>query len=380
MQQSNKMNRDRIKALCIAPIIFIALCFVSALDGYGDDGLLFLSTSPLQATVRIDGSPQIKSTPMIIRHLMPGEHVIEIMDSAHITGPFVYEINGGSIGTLHFDLVHNALLTDYSASEVLEPGQPLNVSDKNFRKTYDASPEGGAPVIITDYPGQRSIALLNIAIPVFVALSGLLTVNDAVNPKESGLFFSPLTLSAYTATLGLTGYRFAWGRQRKKYFDAVDTLSSEVTASHENARKNYEQGQAQLAQAKMDRALYHYTAIVERQKDSIYMPYALYKIAKIHMIGGELALAAAEFERIVDSYPLPDLYDKSLKSLADIYAEQGRFCESISYLDEMIFADPLFSRESIERYRKHIAKKCARSPQITEGIEEFTGGTVPFQF
>ena len=82
--------------------------------------------------------------------------------------------------------------------------------------------------------------------------------------------------------------------------------------------------------------------------------YALFKTARIHFLTGEDSLATIQFNLIADNYPLPDLYDKAHRGLADILLRQEAYRESIERLRLMIFADPLYTEEEIELLKAEI--------------------------
>ena len=74
----------------------------------------------------------------------------------------------------------------------------------------------------------------------------------------------------------------------------------------------------------------------------------MFKTARIYFLTGEDSLAAIEFNLIVDHFPLPDLYDKARRGLADILLRQGAYRDSIEQLHQMVFVDPLYGEEEIE--------------------------------
>jgi hypothetical protein len=313
------------------------------------DTLLFISTSPINATVLLDGSPQLNRSPLLIRTLGPGDHTIEIMGLQNPGSPCKITLSRGEIRSLSFDYVNNHILmhTVHPPSFVTE-----------------------IPLLPEEYPKQKSIKILNIAIPVFVVISGLLTINDAVYSKDTGLFFSPITITAYTVTAGLAGYRIALGRQKKRYIQSVDEQFEHVNTPYRMALEQYNRGQEALSLDELDQALFHYTTIVHQYQNTMYMPYALYKIAKIQAIQEQYELATKGFSLITAQYPLSDLYDRSLKSLADIAAAQGRYVESIGYLDRMVYADPLFNRNAVNRYKAKLEEQWMKQRTYGEGESE----------
>jgi tetratricopeptide (TPR) repeat protein len=100
----------------------------------------------------------------------------------------------------------------------------------------------------------------------------------------------------------------------------------------------------------------------------------LFKTARIHFLTGEDSLATIEFNLITDHYPLPDLYDKAHRGLADILLRQGAYQESIGQLQHMVFADPLYSEEEIELLEAEILEDwfSADPDAIDKVIEAYT--------
>ena len=73
------------------------------------------------------------------------------------------------------------------------------------------------------------------------------------------------------------------------------------------------------------------------------------EMSKYHFLTGDDTLAILEAQLLVSRYPLADLYDKGCKMLADLYARQGAFPESLSHLDQMVYDRSRFTRLRSER-------------------------------
>jgi len=117
-----------------------------------------------------------------------------------------------------------------------------------------------------------------------------------------------------------------------------------------------------------------YTRVLDGYKDSPLYPYALFKTARIHFLTGEDSLAAIEFNLITDHFPLPDLFDKAQRGLADILLRQGAYQASIDQLRHMVFADPLYREEEIGLLEAEVLEDWfASNPDvITRVIEAYT--------
>jgi tetratricopeptide (TPR) repeat protein len=134
-----------------------------------------------------------------------------------------------------------------------------------------------------------------------------------------------------------------------------------------------------LALGQLEEAMRFYTRVLEGYKDSPLYPHALFKTARIHFLTGDDSLATIEFNLIADHYPLPDLYDKAQRGLADILHRQGAYQESIDQLRQMVFADPLYSEEDIELLKAEILEDWFSAdanviPRVTEAYTAMVNG------
>jgi outer membrane protein assembly factor BamD (BamD/ComL family) len=270
--------------------------------------------------------------------------------------PFTRELDfsAGEIKTMHIDLERKTFVTSFPSERVLidTKTQPQAVEAYSLpHGRYAYRIDGGELNVAPVFPDNGLLIAMNISIPICVTISALLTINDLLFPSESGLPLSPTTFSAYGITAAVIGTDVALHIKKRRYLDnAGKAIKGRETAYH-MASEYYERGQEALSQNRVNDALDHYTWIVRNCGESLYLPYALYKIARIHLLQGESKLAMQEFELIISQFPLPDLYDKSLKALADLHFAAGHFRRSLDLLDSMVYLDPLYSREEIEQFR-----------------------------
>ncbi len=352
---NTEMSRCRIIAL------ILSLCHCLAASGQSTEcASLFLSTSPLRARIAIDDSFLEQSSPVFIKTITPGRHTITVVKKNF--EPFSRELDfsAGEIKTMHIDLEKQTFDTSFPSERVvirpkIQPQAAKNYSFPQGRYAYRI--DGGELHVAPVFPDNGLLAALNISIPICVTLSALLTINDLLAPPESGLPLSPTTFSVYGITTAVIGADVALHIKKRRYLENVGKeIQSSATACH-LASEYYEKGEEALSQNEVNVALDHYTWIIRNCSESLYFPYSLYKIARIHQIQGESKLALQEFELIITQYPLPDLYDKSLKALADLNFVAGNYHKSLELLDSMTYLDPLYSREQIEQYRNLIREQ-----------------------
>jgi outer membrane protein assembly factor BamD (BamD/ComL family) len=200
---------------------------------------------------------------------------------------------------------------------------------------------------------------MNIVLPLALAFCGVLTAYDVLNPPDGAVPLSAATLSSYGLTAGLAGFDLMLHLKRSSFRKAYTYSVKPLEESPHVARELYERAEALLAQDRGEEALQLYGQLVREHQDSVYLPQALFKTAEIHLRSGDDTLAILEFQLLASRYPLPDLYDKVQKSLADLYDRQGAYAESLAHLDAMVFADALYSREGMDLYRCEILGQWA---------------------
>jgi tetratricopeptide (TPR) repeat protein len=324
----------------------------------------FLTTTPINADVLLDGEPLEEQTPLLLRQLAPGSHELEIRKQGYKTEQLGVELAAGEIRSLEIELASLSFSTLLPEEErVIIRGQKQAAGDTVYQLPegiYSFSREGGSLHIEPVFPQDSWIGGLNLAIPLSVAFTTVLTLHDIFYPKRAALQFtedfslSPATLSAYGLTISLISFDIALYVRRNKARKAFSYAATPREQALHSAKEYYERAENLLALGQLDEALRFYTRVLEGYKDSPLYPYALFKTARIHFLTGEDSLATIEFNLIADHYPLPDLYDKAQRGLADILLRRESYQESIEQLQHMVFADPLYSKEEIELLKAEI--------------------------
>jgi tetratricopeptide (TPR) repeat protein len=322
---------------------------------------LFLSTAPLRASLSIGGEYR-GASPLFLRDLSPGFYRLEAFKEGYRSEVVEFEIESGQVLSLHIDMEADA------PGQVLSTGGAVSYQQREIGRGGDfLIPHGFYDVAVDEnrfrfepvFPEEDTLRVLNVSLPALITVSALLTLTDFVYPKRSGLFFSPVTLAAYSASLGVLSYKIVLDVRKSRYLRSAPRAPSAVDREKRDPEVWYQVAQELLTRDELDKALEYYTAILEEDRDSPLYPQALYKVGKIHFIKGEYDLARSIFELIVERYPLIDLYDKSLRSLADTDYRQMHYTESLAALDRMVFVDPLYSRAEVERFKQKIMEKMA---------------------
>jgi tetratricopeptide (TPR) repeat protein len=344
-------------------------------------GTFFLSTVPINADVLLDGEPLADQTPLLLRALEPGIHELEIRKEGYRTELREIELAAGEIRSLEIDL--SSLFFDPVLPEeqtVVIRGEEQEAGDTVYRfpeGSYSFDREGGSLHIEPVFPQERWIRGLNLAIPLSAAFTTVLTLHDIFYPKRAALQFgedfslSPVTLSAFGLTFTLVGFDIALYARRNK---ARRTFSYDAIPREQalhRAGEYYQRAENLLALGQLEEAQRFYTRVLENYRDSPLYPQALFKTARIHFLTGRDSLATIQFNLIADHYPLPDLYDKAQRGLADILLRQGAYQQSIEQLQQMVFADPLYSPEEVELLKAEILEEWfTADPDVIDRVIE----------
>ena len=351
------VNSIRSKSVAAALLLLIATA-VYAQQSTTPPAVLFLNTNPLHADVLLDGRALAEPTPMLLRELAAGTHELELRKTGYTTERREIELAAGEMRILDVALSSLTFAPELPEEESIHIGgneekageMLFQLPEGSYSFTRDEEGLRIEPV----FPQDGWIRGLNLAIPLSVAFSAVLTLHDIFYPKRAAVSFggdvslSPVTLSAYGLTLTLCSFDLALGVKRRKAERAFSYSAIPRQQALHYARELYERAENLLGLGQLEEALRIYTRVLKGYKDSPLYPYALFKSARIHYLTGEDSLAAIEFNLVAEHYPLPDLYDKAKRGLADILLRRGEFPQSIAQLQSMVYADTLYTEEGIE--------------------------------
>jgi tetratricopeptide (TPR) repeat protein len=345
------------KLVGIACTLFVVTAAAHPQQGESFRTVLFLTTRPINADVLLDGQPLEEQTPLLLRELDSGRHELEIRKEGYTTALKILEVGPEEIVSLEIDLESLTFAPVFLEEKTLTiRGEEQEAGATVYRLpegSYSFRRDAGKLHIEPVFPQDGWIRGLNLAIPLSAAFTVLLTLHDVFYPKRAALQFSedfslsPASLTAYGLTFTLIGFDIALYSRRNKAREALRYTAVPQSRTLQAAEEHYRRAENLLALGQLEEALRFYKAVLEGYGDSPLFPYALFKIARIHFLTGEDSLAAIEFTMIADHYPLPDLYDKARRGLADILLRRGAYQEAIDQLRNMVFADPLYGREEV---------------------------------
>ena len=326
-------------------IIFISLIIIHSATSE-ENTAVFIVTSPLNCNITVNGEKQKNKTPVLLKTLNKGKHRIEISKHGYKNKKVILEVEEDTN-----KIINISLQQDFFT---------LNVSDNEKTKNYNLingnytiSNEDNISVE-PEYPKQKYIDSLNIIIPVMGGFSAALTVNELSNPRYDDALLSPFVLSTYIVNTLFISADIMLHLNKNKFKDRYSRINH--IEEKTDLREYFILGNRSVEEGFLDEALSAYNHIIDTNTDSEFYPYALYKAGAIHMIQNNHKKASNLYDRIITEYPMPDLYDKALKNLAEISIREKKYDKAVTYLNEILYITNLYSKEDIMKRIQEITE------------------------
>ncbi len=325
---------------------------------------LFVSSDPPGAVVVLDGTRLEHAAPVVLLDLTPGDHSVEIALPGYAPYAAKVTLTPSVPGVVSAVLPRMGFLAGapdadivFAGVEVAAAGRYVDLPPGTY--TFDRDPRRRL-TIVPAYPRQRLIDALAIGIPLFVGFATYLTIDGVMEPAADRAV-PPAAVATYATSATMIGLE-VWLQADKRRFRERTALQAEVESDPAAQQAAFDEAVSLLASDRLTEALAAFSRIAPRSR--LY-PQAIYKRASIHLLNGAYADALANFDRIVRDYPLPDLYDRSLKAAADILVRLERYPEALERLNRMVFLDVLYGHEEIDRYRCQVLGLwSARDPGV----------------
>jgi tetratricopeptide (TPR) repeat protein len=341
---------------------------VSAWSQAQPGSIVFLTSTPLAAEVILDGRILDGRTPLLLRDLSPGQHDLALKKQGFLSSTLKLRVVSAVPQALSVDLVEQGISTIFpSEKEVLVSGKKEAAGERMLyfqQGGLSIAREQGVLYVDPLFPQQRLIDALNITIPIMLVFASLLTVDAVLNPPQTDWPLPPSVLAAHGITLSLVGLDIGLNLHKRRQMRAY-SLSTRVTeANQRSVRSLYAEAERLLQDGSLDEALEVFSRLVRSYPESPLLPEALYRLGSIHYLKGENDEAVSSFESLARDYPVAELYDRCQKNLADLMLGLGQFESSLRHLDQMVFLDPLYSREEIAFYRCSILEEWSQADPV----------------
>ena len=342
--------RAAVLVLLTGAFLFAAVAGVAA-DPSSKNEILFISTDPMGAVVVLDGRPLPKTTPVLLSEVKPGKHRLAITRSGYRTVTQAFTAVAGKVEAVTVNLGEDFISPVLPSNESLAFKGRLYPYSSHYYEiptgNYSISRNGNTVAFTPLFPGQNTLTFFNIATPILLGVAAATTVGAIFSSNSNPDWGGPIV--SYLASALSIGIDISLHVQKSRYLQTYAVTP--VPRGLSTVAQRYDKASELLTQGDLTDATDQYIAIVEQPQDSTYYPLSLYQLGRIHLIQGNVMLATAELRLIVDKYPLPEIYDKACKSLADIADAQSDYKAALGYLDRMVFFDPLYPRSQIDQYR-----------------------------
>ena len=312
---------------------------------------LFISSFPLGAKIRINGETIPKRTPALIHQLKPGMYVIDIEREGY--APKSDSIVLGETPFAHHkvSLMPLYVKIPITSGAVIVNGQPVQKGEYGFM-----IPQGGWNIGYEEdrikldpaYPLEKNYTAAKTATLLLSALFASMTVYDLVTPAERNTIASPFTYVSLGLSLSAGAFWTGYALDKRNYLQSVTSLPLDTYPYTEFGIDKFQEAEKLLLNGQIYEALDAYTQLIAEYPGSNYIPAALYKTAKIYEIIDDPVLAGHSYRALVETFPLPEYYDKSCAALGRIHEAAKEYGQAITYYEKMIFFDPTYPKEEIE--------------------------------
>lgn len=337
---------------------FVAVCALMsqalAAQTVAPQGFLFISSAPYGAAVLIDGALQTKKTPLLARGLKEGEHRVEFVKEGYLTREVKVELPSELSLDMALSPLEPVLHIDGEGA-VRVAGRKAEEADGGIvirAGAFAVRPAADGIDVVPVFGGQKVLDGVAFALPLFLGLSGVLTVREILWPRESPFPIAPELAASSLISGGLAAWDIALEVEKKKFLESYELKGKSADSLAVVAKIKFENASETMIRGDFESALAQFGAIAAEYPESPLASRALFEGARLQYITGDKAGAAAAYHRIVDDYPELELYDRALKGLADCLAAQGDLGGATAALDLMTFRGPGYSRDEIESYRR----------------------------
>ena len=353
-------------------LFFCSLIAVAGQSGESLQTALFINTVPLHARVLLDGKELADATPLLIRGLSPGRHLLSVLKEGFVEQNLEFDISQNEVKAINLSLESESFDLIFPSEElVVFPEQEQDAVQNYFKLDqgiFKMERRGRRLTIEPLFPQQSLIDGLTVAIPVFLGFAAFLTVDALINPPDTGIAVPPAVIAAHVASVTLIGLHISLNFAKKKYNRSFSAPAVDRKKLDREAEEIFLTAEDLLYDGRVEEALLYLAQIVDGQSESKYFPLALYKQSRIHFMLGNYAESVEGFDLLVTRYPTVELYDKARKNLADIFFDSGSYDRSIHQLDAMVFRDPLYSKEDIELLKSRI--RAAKHDHDPDALKE----------
>ena len=281
---------------------------------FTSQGIVFIGSEPIQAAVYLNGIPQSELTPLMLRGVAPGEHVIKVVKDGYLPVETTVDVpEEGPPAVINTPLTFPFVPLRMIEEEALMiNGETVTFVNEEMEITL---PEGNYTLrrgndslrIDAVYPRDPLLKGVDFALITTLTFAGALTTERLINGSAQELLSSPLTPSTYSTALLLAIFDTGLRISRSRFHREWKMPESVVEPVELSARRYFDRGERYLAMGQLAEAYTAYAVIPREYPESSVLPLALHRLSRINILNGNFTLARKGFERILKEYPHPDV-------------------------------------------------------------------------
>lgn len=313
---------------------------------------LFVETDPFGASIAIDGRPRTEKTPALLRDVPPGVRRIVVYRDGFRSAAAEVRVPVHGFLRLRFEMPRTSLAVNFAEEEEVD----LLGQRRQGRRFQYRLEEGGYRVLTSTNPArvepvfadEGALTVAAWLLPVSLGVAVGLTIRDLNWPWMPSFLFSPATLSSYA----LLGFNLGWYlglEHRRQRFQAQTLLPSEpLHRGIDTAANLFRRAQVALEANNLLAARDAYSRLLLEHPQSPYAAQALFALSRLALVRGELEEARSLCRILLDLYPVQEVYDRTVKTLADLAYDRGDREETKFWLNLLTFSDESVSREEVQ--------------------------------
>jgi TolA-binding protein len=317
---------------------------------------VFFESSPLGAMIVLNESVLQAQTPFLLRDLKPGKHKVTIFRDGFESVTQTIQVPPKGFVRLNAELKPDTVSVSFTQeSEIFlidEVRKGRGVVYNLQQGGYQLTSEDGRSRIVTIFPEEGQLFVSSWLLPVTIGSSLGLTIRDILLPWLPNFIFSPATLASYAVTLFNVGWYLGLSNKKRYFEQNLIVLSEPVSNSTVSAQFLFDRAQLALNADNLLFARNYLTRLFQEHPQHPLAAQALFLLSRLALIRGDLREARSMYYTILHLYPVQDIYDRTVKVLADLAYNSNNKDEVRRLLALLTFTDPAISEESIQELKK----------------------------
>jgi tetratricopeptide (TPR) repeat protein len=289
---------------------------------------------------------------MLVETPAAGDRIINLELSGYASLELPLTLQAGEVVAVEAELAATGMEVLFQNAAYIGPGGSISPPGGYSLPpgNYSLNRSGEGPIFAPDYPHQRWISGLNIAIPVVSALTAGVMIAEASNPSTAGVA-SPFTISAAAADLALIAVNAALIIRRSRWRESW--RADPAAAASQWADEDFTRAERDLESGNWDQARSSLDRFAARYPMDDRTPEALYRSARLAYVQDDLAVCAERLGVLNDRYPVPRIWGRVQRLRADLAFRSGRIDDGLTALDSIYGFDDAVDLEAIA-YQKAV--------------------------